>query len=103
MLEHGELALLQSPKVAYEWAKLLLARAHFNGSQQALDAAWRRVRSYRRNDISCEVPVELTVACAGRARCLCLHRRFDRHGQKIFIVADEVHETLGRGKGIWSP
>lgn len=92
MPEHDELAALRSSEVTYEWAKLLLARAHFNGSRQALDAAWQRVRSYGRNDISCQLPVELAVACGGRARCLCLHRRFDRHGQKIFIVADEGRE-----------
>lgn len=96
-----ELARLASPYVTYEWAKLLLARAHFNGSLATLDAAWQRVAAYGCGDSRVSEPVELMIRCTdapgpGPSRRLRLHRRFDRHGQKIFIVADEAYE---RGAG----
>lgn len=96
-----ELARLASPDVTYEWAKLLLARAHFNGSLATLDVAWQRVVAYGRGDSRVTEPAELMIRCtdapkAGPSRRLRLHRRFDRRGEKIFIVADEAYE---RGTG----
>lgn len=93
MQDDRELDRLASPDNTYEWEKLLLARAHFNGSLAALDAAWQRVMAYGRGDSPLAEPVELALRCAGVAgegapRLVRLHRRFDRHGQKIFVVAD---------------
>lgn len=98
-----ELARLASPSVTYEWSKLLLARAHFNGTLEALDAAWQRVLGYGREDFSGAGTIDLKVECGGAPRRLRLHRRFDRHGQKIFVVADEAHERSPAGNAIWSP
>jgi hypothetical protein len=88
MDEDLEFARLAAPDMTYEWAKLLLARAHFNGSLAALDLAWQRVMAYGRGDFPATDAAELTICCDSRApRRLRLHRRFDRRGQKIFIVA----------------
>ena len=94
MDDDPEFARLAAPDITYEWAKLLLARAHFNGSLAALDLAWQRVTAYGRGDFPASGPAELTICCDSRApRCLRLHRRFDRHEQKIFIVADSARPT----------
>ena len=94
-----ELVRLASANVTYEWSKLLLARAHFNGTLEALGAAWQRVLDYGREDFSGGEPVDLEVECGAAPRCLRLHRRFDRHGHKIFVLADEAHERSRAGKG----
>lgn len=98
-----ELARLASPDVTYEWAKLLLARAHFNGSLATLDAAWQRVVAYGCGDSRVTEPAELVIRCTDAlkpapSRRLRLHRRFDRHGEKIFVVAEEAYERGAGGR-----
>lgn len=98
---NAELALLATPRITYEWAKLLLARAHFNGTPEKLAAAWRCVLGYRREAFCAGQPViDLTVAGQDSApRRLRLHRRFDRHGYKVFVIADPAHERIRGGLG----
>lgn len=105
-----------SPGDTYEWSKVLLARAHFNGTLELLTAAWERVLGYGRHEIKgktlCQLmgsspaaaaegvaaildernpePVDLNVRCRdGRAKCLTLHRRFAPHERMVYIVAEE--------------
>jgi hypothetical protein len=100
----------------YEWSKVLLARANFNGTLELLTAAWEKVLGYGRHEFEgktlCQLmgssktaaadvvvailderntdPVDLTVRSRdGEAKRLRLHRRFDEYGNRVFIVAEE--------------
>src|SRR5205823_3811890 len=46
------LAVHVSPGDTYEWSKVLLARAHFNGTLELLTAAWERVLGYGRQEFT---------------------------------------------------
>jgi hypothetical protein len=111
------LAVHVSPGDNYEWSKVLLARANFNGTLELLTAAWERALGYGRAEFEgktlCQLmwssktaaagavaailderntdPVDLTVRCrGGEAKCFRLHRRHDEYWHKIFIVAEEI-------------
>ena len=109
------LAIHVSPGDTYEWSKVLLARAHFNGTLELLTAAWERVLGYGRREFVGKTlrqflrsgkpaatvaaildrrnmePVELTLRCRdGKPKRLRLHRRFDPYEHKMFIVAEEI-------------
>lgn len=109
------LAVHVNPGDTYEWSNVLLARASPNGLLELLTAAWGRLLGYGRLEFSGKTlrqlmkrghaadtvaaildrhdmaPVELTLHCRdGRPKTLRLHRRFDEHGHKMFIVAEET-------------
>jgi hypothetical protein len=115
------LAMHVSPGDTYEWSKVLLARAHFNGTLELLTAAWGRVLGYGRQEFAGKTlrqlmgsgkpaaavaaildhknmePVELTMRCRdGKPKRLRLHRRFDQYEHKMFIVAEETQEPEQR-------
>jgi len=47
-------------------------------------------------DTSAVEPLDVTLLCKDAARkCFRFHRRFDPHGQSIFVVADELPATVG--------
>lgn len=113
------LAVRVNPGDTYEWSKVLLARAHFDGTLELLTAAWERVLGYGRREFAGKTlrqlmgtrkpaaptvaaildhenmaPVELTVRCRdGKEKHLRLHRRFDPYEHKMFIVAEETHQA----------
>jgi hypothetical protein len=101
----------------FEWSKVLLAKAHADGTLQLLTAAWERFLGYGRHEFEGKAlrqltglgataaagavvailderhmrPVDLTLRSrAGEAKCLRLHRRLDPHTKRIFIVAEET-------------
>ena len=103
----------------YEWSKVLLARANFNGTLEFLTAAWERLLGYGREEFAGKTlrqllrsnrpaaaravtaildegnmdPVELTVRCRrGEAKRLRLHRRFDAYARRMYILAEETRE-----------
>ena len=100
---------------AYEWSNVLLARASPDGLFELLTAAWERLLGYGRREFSGKTlrqlmkpgepadavaaildhenmePVDLTLRCRnGKPKRLRLHRRFDEHERKMFIVAEEA-------------
>ena len=111
-----QLAVLATPGITFEWSKVLLARAHFNGTLELLTAAWERVLGYGREEFAGKTlhelmrsakpspivaailsrttePVDLTLHTKdGQPKRLRLHRRYDKDDLKIFIVAEETHE-----------
>ncbi|TAK83896.1 MAG: hypothetical protein EPO20_16275 [Betaproteobacteria bacterium] len=114
------LAVHVSPGDTYEWSKVLLARAHFNGTLELLTAAWERVLGYGRHEIKgktlCQLmgssqaaaaegvaaildarnpgPVGLNLRCRdGQGKCLTLHRRFAPHERTVYIVAEETGDV----------
>jgi hypothetical protein len=111
------LAMHISPGDTYEWSKVLLARANFNGTLELLTSAWERALGYGRGEFTGKTlgqlmrsgkagaaaavvaildeqnmgPVDLKVRCrGGEAKCFRLHRRLDAYAHKIFIVAEET-------------
>jgi hypothetical protein len=110
------LAVHVSPGSTYEWSKILLARASFNGTLELLTAAWERTLGYGRHEFKgktlCQLmssetaaadavaaildernmdPVDVTVRCrGGEAKGFRLHRRLDEYAHKVFIVAEET-------------
>ena len=110
------LAVHVSPGDTYEWSKVLLARAHLDGTLELLTAAWELALGYGRREFEGKKlsqltglnkadaagvvvaildernmdPVDLTLRSRrGVAKRLRLHRRFDAYAHKIFIVAEE--------------
>jgi hypothetical protein len=106
-----------TPGDTYEWSKVLLARAKFDGTLEFLTAAWERVLGYGRYEFKgktlCQLmgsdkkaaagavaaildersmePVDLTLHCrGGKPRSLRLHRRLDAYTRSVFIVAEET-------------
>jgi hypothetical protein len=111
------LAVHANPGDTYEWSKVLLARAHFNGTLELLTAAWELVLGYGRHEFEGKTlsqlmgsnetdaagvvvaildernmdPVDLTLRSrGGQAKRLRLHRRLDAYSHKVFIVAEET-------------
>jgi hypothetical protein len=109
-----------NPVDAYEWSKVLLARADAGGTLELLTIAWERVLGYGRREFSgktlcqlmwsnraaaahvvrailderCNDPVDLTLRCRDdAAKSFRLHRRIDAHAHRVFILAQE---TAGR-------
>ena len=111
------LAVHVSAGDTYEWSKVLLARAHFDGTLELLTAAWELVLGYGRREFEGKTlsqlmgsnethaadvvvaildehnmdPVDLTLRSRrGDAKRLRLHRRLDAYTHKVFIVAEET-------------
>jgi hypothetical protein len=110
-----------NPLDAYEWSKVLLARADAAGTLELLTIAWERVLGYGRREFGgktlCQLlmwsnraaaaevvsaildersfgPVDLTLRCRDdAAKSFRLHRRIDAHAHRVFILAQE---TAGR-------
>ena len=101
----------------YEWSKVLLAKATYNGTLEFLTAAWERLLGYGREEFAGKTlrqllrsnkaaaaravaaildednmePIEITVRCRrGEAKRLRLHRRFDAYSRKMYILAVET-------------
>ena len=117
MPEDLKLTMHVTPGDTYEWSRVLLARAHFDGSLELLTAAWERFLGYGRNELRCKTlcqvlgtderpgaavaailderstqPVDLHLRCRdGREKALRLHRRYDPYERAMFIVAEEPH------------
>lgn len=117
--EDFTLAVRVSPGDTYEWSKVLLARAHFNGTLELLTAAWELVLGYGRHEFEGKTlsqlmgsnrrdaadvvvaildernmdPVDLTLRSrGGEAKRLRLHRRLDAYTRKVFILAEETSQ-----------
>jgi PAS domain S-box-containing protein len=102
---------------SYELSKVLLATAGLDGTLQLLTSGWERVLGYRREDLEGKTLAELlwsdrrgaarTVAAildplnlgaidiavrcrSGAGKRFRLHRRYDRHEQMMYIVAEET-------------
>jgi hypothetical protein len=115
------MAVHVNPGDTYEWSKVLLARASFNGRFELLTAAWERLLGYGRQEFTAKTlgglmksdqaaatvaaildhenmePVDLTVCCRnGKRKSLRLHRRFDEYAGKMFILAEETQEAALR-------
>jgi hypothetical protein len=106
-----------SPGDTYEWSRVLLARASFNGTLELLTAAWERVLGYGRYELRGKTlrqvlgteqgtaaavaaildersarPVDVLLRCRdGEQKALRLHRRYDSYEHAMFIVAEESH------------
>ena len=120
-----KLAMHITPGDTYEWSKVLLARARFDGTMELLTAAWEKALGYGREELAgktlgklmrsarpaavvaailderhCD-PVDLTLRCrTGAAKRFRLHRRVDDYLRQVFIVAEQkpssvLHEALG--------
>jgi hypothetical protein len=112
-----DLAVPSSPGDTYEWSKLMLASATFDGTLELLTAAWGRTLGYGREELkrktlgdlmACDAPVTtamvahildehdaepvtVVLRCRdGRGRSFDLHRRHDRDGRKVYLVAEET-------------
>ena len=104
-----------TPGDNFEWSKVLLARARFDGSFELLTSAWEQLLGYGRRELGGKTFAELlgsrrAAAAAvgailhktsraavdlsmrgrdGATRSLRLHRRFDADDCIMFIVAEE--------------
>jgi hypothetical protein len=112
-----DLALPLSQGDTYEWSKIMLARANFDGTLELLTAAWGRALGYGREELKrktlgdlmcCGAPattatvahildehdansVKVTLHCRdGRGKNFDLHRRHDPHGHKVYLMAEET-------------
>jgi hypothetical protein len=101
----------------FEWSKVLLAKAHCDGTLELLTAAWEGFLGYARHEFEGKTlrqltgsgasaaaglvvailderdmqPVDVTLRSrAGEAKGLRLYRRLDPHTGMIFILAEEV-------------
>jgi hypothetical protein len=114
-----KLAVHITPGDTYEWSKVLLARARFDGTMQLLTAAWGNVLGYGRQELAGKTlgqllrsakpeavvsaileerhsdPVDLTLRCRnGAAKRFRLHRRVDDYLRQVFLVAEEKPSSL---------
>jgi PAS domain S-box-containing protein len=110
---------------SYELSNVLLATADFDGTLQLLTAGWERVLGYRREELNGKTlgtlmwsdrraaaaavaaildrlgigPVDVRVRCRdGLGKGLRLHRRYDKHEQMMYLVAEE---TPGKRTAAW--
>jgi hypothetical protein len=118
------LGIRVSHGTTYEWSKLLLARATFNGRLELLTAAWGRALGYSAEEFMgktlCQLmgsnksaaagavaailderntaPVDLTLRRRdGTAERLRFYRRLDGYMREVFIVAEDTcHELAQR-------
>jgi PAS domain-containing protein len=113
------LSMCVSPGDTYEWSRVLLARAHFDGRLELLTAAWERTLGYGRHELAgktlCQLlgpgeqaaaavaaildernidDVDLSLRCRdGREKRLRFHRRLDPYEHTVFIVAEDRQEA----------
>jgi hypothetical protein len=104
-----------SPGDTYEWSRVLLARARFDGTLELLTAAWERLLGYGRYELRGKTlrqmlgtdertatavaaildersarPVDVLLRCRdGDEKAMRLHRRYDSYEHAMFIVAEE--------------
>lgn len=109
------LALLVPPGDNFEWSRVLLARASYDGTLELLTAAWERFLGYGRRELHGKpfgqvlgaqerpaaavaaildpdrmAPLDLLLRCRdGQEKALRLHRRYDPYDSAMFIVAEE--------------
>ena len=111
------LVFLENLSDSYELSSVLLATADFDGTLQLLTSGWERALGYGRAELEGKTladllwcdrrsaaagvtailgwldmgPVDLRVRCRdGAGKCLRLHRRYDKHEQMMYIVAEEM-------------
>lgn len=111
------LAFHESLSDSYEMSKVLLATAGFDGTLQLLTSGWERALGYGREELKGKTlgtlmwsdrrraaaavaaildtlstaAVDVRMRCRnGLGKCFRLHRRYDRHEQMIYIVAEET-------------
>ena len=102
---------------SYEFSKVLLASADFEGKLQLLTSGWERVLGYSRDELGgktlrhlmwsdgpsvaaavaaildklTQEPVNLTLRCRdGLGKRFRLHRHYDPHEELMYILADEI-------------
>ena len=102
---------------SYELSKVLLATADYDGTLQLLTSGWERVLGYGREELEGKtladllwadrrsaartvaaildtlnpIAVDIRVRCrSGLGKCFRLHRRYDKHEQMMYIVAEET-------------
>lgn len=111
-----------TPGKTCEESEVMMARVQPTGIFELLSAeAWTRALGYTLNELNgkslCELmplekraadevvavlldekdqsPLEVTLLCKdARRKCFRFHRRFDPHGDAIYVIADEVPEEL---------
>jgi hypothetical protein len=109
------LRVLASAGDTYEWSKVLLARAHADGSLELLTGAWALALGYGREELSRKTlgdlmgsgeraaaliaaildddgtgAVKVKLRCRdGKHKHFDLHRRHDEYEQAVFLVAEE--------------
>jgi hypothetical protein len=114
-----KLAMHVTPGDTYEWSKVLLARAKFDGTMQLLTAAWENALGFGRRELADKTlgelmrsarpeavvaaildeshcaPVDLTLRCAsGAAKRFRFHRRVDDYLRQVFIVAEQKPSSV---------
>ena len=109
---------------SYEWSRVMLAKADWDGSLQLLTSAWERLLGYGREELQGKTllqlmwfnrrsaaaavaaildelnmeQVNLRLRCRdGQGKCLTLHRLYDRHEHVMYIVAEESPGRLADG------
>lgn len=115
----------QSLSDSYELSKVLLATADFDGRLQLLTSGWERLLGYGRQELEAKTlvdlvwsdrehvamtvaaildrldmsPVDLRVRCRNDVgKCLRLHRRYDKHEQMMYLVAEETASRPGSAR-----
>ena len=115
----GDFTLLVEPTLSdsYELSKVLLATADFQGTMQLLTSGWERSLGYARQELNGKTlgalmgagrggaagavaaildrltarPVHLSLRCRdGVEKSFRLHRRYDRHEDMMYLVAEET-------------
>jgi PAS domain S-box-containing protein len=112
----GDFTLLVEATLSdsYELSKVLLATADFQGTMQLLTSGWERSLGYARQELNGKTlgafmargsaagavaaildrltarPVHLSLRCRdGVEKSFRLHRRYDRHEDMMYLVAEE--------------
>lgn len=108
-----------TPGDTYEWSKVLLARAKFDGTMELLTAAWENMLGYGRQEFAGKTlgmlmrcanpvavvaaildersrdPVDLTLRCrSGDVKRFRFHRRLDAYSRQVFIVAEQKPSSV---------
>lgn len=112
------LEIYVTPRATYKGSQVLLARVSLQGTLELLTAAWARVLGYDGGEFDAKTlsqlvwpgqaaktvttgvlnvehmePVELRLRCRdGHGKNFRLHRHFDSHDLRIYIVAEELAE-----------
>jgi PAS domain-containing protein len=108
----------------YEFSKVLLARAGFDGTLQLLTSGWEQALGYRRGEFEGRTlqqlmwsnrrstaaavaailderdtaPVELRMRCRdGKAKAFRLHRHYDAQERLMYMVAEEIAARPAEG------
>jgi PAS domain S-box-containing protein len=106
---------------SYEMSQVLLATADFDGTLQLLTSGWERVLGYGREEFKNKTlahlmwsdrrsaaaavaaildtrnarPVDVRMRCGtGQAKCLRWNRLYDKQEHLMYIVAEEIADSL---------